>query len=100
MQGIPPYDEGPVPAREGTLGECSACKKAGATHFDTKGKFVGCTAASPGMVFALVPIQATRASAPTTVHKTRRTRGPRVREFTRARYFASLPTGKSLDRIA
>jgi hypothetical protein len=50
-----PDGAGPLPARHGVLGVCQVCHEPAATHWDTTGRFVGCTDADSGTVFVLVP---------------------------------------------
>jgi hypothetical protein len=47
---------GPLPARNGALGVCQVCQEPAVTHFDTSGRFVGCTEVEPNTVFVLVPV--------------------------------------------
>ena len=97
-------DARPLPARHGTPGKCRACKRSITSHFDTEGRFVGCTAVPDGTVFDLVPVSAEMddllATNPLGVPATTPTDAPtRTREFRRARYWATMPSGKRPDQL-
>lgn len=108
-------DSRPV-ARFGELDDaCPLCQLPALTHFDTAGRWAGCTKAEPGMIAYLtwsppkrklfqkaerpkpVPVDLPSPPAPAP------TPGKRTRRFGRARYFSLLPPGmkrKQLNVIA
>ena len=46
----------PTPARHGRLNVCALCRQPAVTHFDTVGRWLGCTEANTDTIFALVPV--------------------------------------------
>jgi hypothetical protein len=71
-------------ARQGEDGGCIACNQAVATHFDTQGRWLGCSEADADTAFVLVPVR-TRNAAATPPPSDQAP--PRQRAFRRARYF-------------
>lgn len=97
----------PMPARYGTLGNCAACKDSIVSHFDTAGRWIGCTQVSEGTVFSLYPMPSPRASvrghhngvSESARGNHHRSTVRREREFIRARYVSLVPKGKRLDSL-
>jgi hypothetical protein len=85
-------DTEPTPARRGKLGACRACQQSAASHFDSAGRWLGCTAAPDAVTFVLWPVStATNGSTPPPTPTLEPAQGQPQRRFYRARHYYAGP---------
>ncbi len=90
-----PHPDRPAMARRGSLGLCRACRLSVASHWDSAGRWLGCTAAASHTVYVLWPVAgAMPAQAPdddTPQH---------TRAFGVARYYPGEQASARLPRLS